>query len=1129
MSGHRALVPIVAAAGGLLLIGAVLLGDRGASASAPPDPVEGGLAGPVQAGPPRGLVVRYKKNASPAAVKKLEKELGILSRKQGPRSGLSALQLPETADASQALAKVLASGVVDDAGLDLTMTAFEAPNDPGYARQWHLHNTEGGLRAEAAWDLAPQRGAGVVVAVIDTGVAYEANTRPGLFGPATFAQAPDLAGVPIVSPWNFIHDDPHPNDDHGHGTHVAGTILQATNNGTGMAGVARGASLLPIKVLDYSGQGQASDLIEAIYYAVDHGAGVISMSLGFSETGMPDAGGQVCTEIVGLAGALDYADANGVTVIAATGNDGATTVSCPAAYPTVVAVGATRYDGAVTFYSNRGTAIDVTAPGGDPNADQNGDGFADGVLQQGFCLDAFFLVVTGDYTQFCDVYYSGTSMATPHVSGTAALLLGESPALTPAQVRYYLETTARDHGPLGWDSEYGAGIVDAAGALALLKGTTPPVFTPTPAPSLSPTPLPTSTPTPTPTPVPSAPTNLTAVLTGATRITLTWVDNATDEQYYSVERSTDGNTWAQAAVLVANSTTWTNYYLAGDTAYTFRVRALAGGAYSAYSNLATATTDPPPANPTNLRMTGATDTAISLAWDDHSSNEQYFRLERSIDGNSWTQVGVLGSNLTSWTNSGLAPSTQYFYRVRASVDNLYSGYSNTLQAATTETPPGPNAPTNLAATSISAAEARLTWQDNASDEQYYRIERSNDGATFAQVGLVGANTTTWSNSGLSAETTYFYRVRASAGTSYSDYSNVVSVTTGQAPAAPANLVATAQSADTIKLTWTDNATDEQYYRVERSADGASYSQVALLLANATSWTNYSLSASTTYFYRVRASAGTAYSAYSNVASATTSPPPAAPSGLTAVTLGPDSIKVTWTDNATNEQYYRVERSGDGTTFAQVAILLANSTSWTNTGLLAGTRYTYRVRASAGVVYSPYSGTASATTSAPPGDPSGLAITVLGPDSLRLNWADNATNEQYYRVERSPDGLTFSQVALLGANQTTWTNGLLTSGTTYFYRVRASAGTAYSGYSNVAFATTAPPPAAPSNLALSLVSPSSVRLTWEDNAPSEQYYRVERSTDGVNFLQAAILGANSTSWTNSGLANGTTYWYRVRVS
>lgn len=327
------------------------------------------------------------------------------------------------------------------------------------------------------------------------------------------------------------------------------------------------------------------------------------MSLGFSGTGTPNANGEVCTEIVGLAAALDYADARGVTVIAATGNDGASTVSCPAAYPTVLAVGATRFDGAVTFYSNSGSAIDVTAPGGDPNVDQNGDGFQDGVLQQSFCLDAFYLLVTGNYTQFCDIYYSGTSMATPHVSGTAALLLGESPSLTPAQVRYYLETTARDRGPSGWDPSYGHGSVDAVAAVALLKGTTPPVFTPTPSasPSTTPTstPPPTSTPTPTPPPGPAAPTGLMAERAAPTTIKLTWADNADDEQYYYVERSANGGSWTQAATLLANSTSWTNYLLEGDTTYSYRVRAGAGTARSGYSNTASAITAAPPAAPSN--------------------------------------------------------------------------------------------------------------------------------------------------------------------------------------------------------------------------------------------------------------------------------------------------------------------------------------------------------------------------------------------------------------------------------------------------------------------------------------------------------------------------------------------------
>src|SRR4029077_14247160 len=114
-----------------------------------------------------------------------------------------------------------------------------------------------------------------------------------------------------------------------------------------------------------------------------HGARVINMSLGFTGTGTPDVNGNYCTEVVGLKAALDYAQSNGVVVVAAAGNDGSPdTVNCPAAYPSVIAVGATRFDGNSPSYSNHGAPLDVSAPGGDPNVDQNGDGFSDGVLQE---------------------------------------------------------------------------------------------------------------------------------------------------------------------------------------------------------------------------------------------------------------------------------------------------------------------------------------------------------------------------------------------------------------------------------------------------------------------------------------------------------------------------------------------------------------------------------------------------------------------------------------------------------------------------------------------------------------------------------------------------------------------------
>ena len=218
---------------------------------------------------------------------------------------------------------------------------------------------------------------------------------------------------------------------------------------------------MPVKVLDNTGSGTYTAIADGIYFAADNGAKVINMSLGGSDPSLT------------LEAALAYAHDRGVTIVCASGNDSATTVSYPAAYDSYcIAVGATRYDEAVSLYSNKGVSLDLTAPGGDLSVDQNGldtdedgvpdgDGYGDGVLQQ--THDG------SDYSNFSYYFYQGTSMATPHVAGLAALLISRGMstgnALTPAEVQAALQATAEDHGPAGWDSAYGWGIVDAAAAL----------------------------------------------------------------------------------------------------------------------------------------------------------------------------------------------------------------------------------------------------------------------------------------------------------------------------------------------------------------------------------------------------------------------------------------------------------------------------------------------------------------------------------------------------------------------------------------------------------------------------------------------------------------------------------------
>ena len=309
------------------------------------------------------------------------------------------------------------------------------PNDACFRYQWHMRQ----LGMPEAWKRG--NGKGVVVAVIDTGVTKVA----------------DLADTKFVPGYNFVANNDNAADDHGHGTHVAGTIAQSTNNKLGVAGVAYGASIMPIKVLSARGSGSVAGIAQGIRWAADHGANVINMSLGGP------------TRLGSLGAAVKYARDKGVVIVAAAGNDGHGRVGYPAAYPGVIAVAATQFDESTTFYSNWGKEIDVAAPGGNTRVDQNGDGKPDGVLQH--------TIVPGQTSKTDYLWFMGTSMASPHAAGVAALIMGAG-VRKPDAVEEILLGTARKPkvnqtnavaagGEAGVriDDHYGAGIVDAAAAL----------------------------------------------------------------------------------------------------------------------------------------------------------------------------------------------------------------------------------------------------------------------------------------------------------------------------------------------------------------------------------------------------------------------------------------------------------------------------------------------------------------------------------------------------------------------------------------------------------------------------------------------------------------------------------------
>jgi serine protease len=325
------------------------------------------------------------------------------------------------------------------------------PDDRYYEFQWNLTQ----LNAERTWGI--QKGQpGVAVAVLDSGVAYEDYTDPRTR--QAFRKAPDWGSTSFLPGYDFVNDDAHPNDDEYHGTHVASTIAEATNNGLGMAGLAFNCAIMPVKVLDEEGNGTFFDLAEGIDYAANYTEGgrkpvkVINMSLGadgFSQS---------------VKTAAEKASSAGILLVAAAGNAAKSVVDFPASLPEVVAVGATDARKERASYSSWGAELDFMAPGGNCDRDDNQDGEADCVFQQ--MPDPDFLD-QGRYDQFCYCGLDGSSMATPHVSAVAALLFSQG--FTDAKaVRGALEQTAERLGGAAADGRndtYGYGLIRPALAL----------------------------------------------------------------------------------------------------------------------------------------------------------------------------------------------------------------------------------------------------------------------------------------------------------------------------------------------------------------------------------------------------------------------------------------------------------------------------------------------------------------------------------------------------------------------------------------------------------------------------------------------------------------------------------------
>jgi len=429
-----------------------------------------------------GLIIKYKANASALSAKSLIAKTSTNMKYQRKMfNGASVYKLDRSypnIELESMVAKLSADPSIESVQVNYRMFPTLTPNDTNYGVQWHYSDATAGMNAPAAWDLAT--GVGVNVAVIDTGITDHSDLNANIVGGYDF-----VTGGGGIDPRDGNGRDSNPADEGDwaaagvcrpqasnsswHGTHVAGTIAAVTNNNKGVAGVAYGSKVVPIRALARCG-GTTADIADSIVWASGgavsgiptnpNPAKVINLSLG---------GGQSCQSA--SQSAINTARANGSVVVVAAGNSSSNVSGfTPASCDGVIAVAATNREANRASYSNFGNLIDIAAPGGESGS----DGVASTVNAG-----------TTTPTSESYAYYAGTSMAAPHVAGVAAMMFEVNPSLTPTEVENILKSSAKPF-PNGSNcntSNCGDGMLDAAAAIQAASPSNPPPPPPPPPPA----------------------------------------------------------------------------------------------------------------------------------------------------------------------------------------------------------------------------------------------------------------------------------------------------------------------------------------------------------------------------------------------------------------------------------------------------------------------------------------------------------------------------------------------------------------------------------------------------------------------------------------------------------------------